>query len=695
MRNALRATIAAVSAGALTISSIAVPLAGADEKTATISISNITDFHGRFEYVEDKRKPERSIPGAERLKCAIDKEAEAFGENHIFTSSGDNIGASPFAAMLLDDAPTIEVLNQMGLKVSAVGNHEFDKGAADLSDRVIPDANFPYLGANVDKVEGVEPHHIEEIDGVKVAFIGTVTADMPNLVSPDGIKGITWNDPVATTNKLAKELKDSGKADVVVALVHAGDIKPEQFENVDVAFLGHTHVYVAPDTSTTPVVAQAGQYSQGFANVDLSIDRATKKVTVDEAKVVDNATVLACDKQYPEIAATVDAAKKEADEQGKEVVANNPVDFTRGMNEGGESGSNRGVESSLSNLLAEAAKWSVAANSNVTPDIGIMNAGGVRDDLPAGDITYQQAFSVQPFGNENSYKTLKGADFKEALEQQWKPGGDRPRLALGLSNNVSYTYNPDAEQGQRITSITIDGKPMDMDKDYIVAGSTFLLGGGDSFEALTKGSEMSNIGLVDVDAFIQYLKSDEKKEARGQSAVGVKVDQPLAAGADAKIELSSLIYSQNDTAKKVTVALEDKDGKKVAEGSADIDPALGEKGYGEAGTATVTLKVPADATGDLTLRITTDARTDVTMPVTVEAGKNGGNAGAGTGDDTGTSDGSGQNKDGEKSSDSPAFKAGMGILGVLTVIAALLGALNFLHPQLIQDLQKQIMGMLP
>ncbi|MDK8626463.1 bifunctional metallophosphatase/5'-nucleotidase [Corynebacterium appendicis] len=658
MRNrVLCATIAALSVSAASVSPV---VANADENTAKISISNITDFHGRFEYAEDSRNPEKSVPGAERLKCAIDKEAEPFGDNHIFTSSGDNIGASPFAAMLLDDAPTIDVLNEMGLKVSAVGNHEFDKGAKDLTDRVIPNADFPYLAANAETVKGTKPYHVEEVDGVKVAFVGTVTADMPNLVSPDGIEGITWNDPVATTNTLAKQIKDSKEADVVVALVHAGNISPDKFENVDVAFLGHTHVYVAPDKSTTPVVAQAGSYSQGFANVDLSIDRDTKEITVDEAKVVDNATVLACDKANPEIAAIVDEAKAQAEEQGKEVVATSPIDFTRGKNEGDESGSNRGVESSLSNLLAEAAKWSVAANSSVTPDIGIMNAGGVRDDLPAGEVTYKQAFSVQPFGNENSYKTLKGADFKEALEQQWKPGQDRPRLALGLSNNVSYTYNPDAEQGERITSITIDGKPMDMDKDYVVAGSTFLLGGGDSFDALTKGSEMSNIGLVDVDAFIQYLKSGEELAPRGQSAVGVKVEQPLKPGQDAKIDLSSLIYSQNDDAKKVTVKLEDAEGKELASAESDIDPALGEKGLGEAGTASVNLSVPANAPADAVLRITTDKGTDVTMPVKVEGSQDGGEDGS-----------SGSSNDG--SSAKPVL-IGLGVAGLLAALAGVIVA---------------------
>ena len=671
----LRATIAAATISTLSFTALTVPVASADETTAKISISNITDFHGRFKYKEDSRKPENSVPGAERLKCAIDKEAEPFGNAHIFTSSGDNIGASPFEAMLLDDAPTIDVLNTMGLKVSAVGNHEFDKGAADLSDRVIPDAQFSYLAANAETVKGTKPYTIEELDGVKVAFIGTVTADMPNLVSPDGIAGITWNDPVETTNAVAKELKESGEADVVVALVHAGDITPDKFQNVDVAFLGHTHAYVNPTGTDTPVVLQAGQYSQGFANVDLSIDRATKKVTVDEAKVVDNATILACDKKYPEIAATVDKAVEQAKIEGEKQVATIDQAFTRGKNEGADSGSNRGVESSLNNLLAEAAKWSIAANSNVTPDIGVMNAGGVRDDLPEGDITYKQAFDVQPFGNENSYKTIKGADFKEALEQQWKPGADRPRLALGLSNNVSYTYNPDAEHGNRITSVNIDGKPLDPAKDYVIAGSTFLLSGGDSFDAFKKGSPMTNIGLVDVDAFIQYLKSDEAKTPRGQSAVGVKADEPLKAGEDNTISLSSLIYTQDDTATTVTVALEDADGKKLTEASSTIDADLGAPGLGEAGKATVTLAVPADAPADARLRTTTDAKTNVFLPVKT------------------TSAGSGQDTPGEGSS--PAAKGVLGFFGALAAIAALIGGLFFFNPHFAEEIQKQIKALLP
>lgn len=664
MRNrVLCATIAALSVSAGVLSPVT---ATADEKTAKISISNITDFHGRFAPKDvnvrgtDTRDDKKSIPGAERLKCAIDTEAESFGDAHILTSSGDNIGAGPFEAMLLDDAPTIDALNEMGLEVSAVGNHEFDKGAKDFSERVIPDAKFPYLAANAKSVAGTDDHFIKEMDGVKVAFIGTVTDNMQNLVAADGIKGITWNDPVETTNALAKKLKDSGEADVVVALVHEGGYTPDQFKNVDVAFLGHTHTVITQDAKTTPIVLQAGQYSQGFANVDLSIDRATKKVTVEEAKVVEGAPLLDCtDKKYPKLEGIAKTAKAEAEVEGKRVVTSISSDFARGVNADADASENRGVESTLSNLLAEAAKWSIEANSTVKPDIGVMNAGGVRDDLDSGEVTFAEAFSVQPFGNENTYMTLKGKDFKEALEQQWQPGQKHPILALGLSNNVSYTYNPDAEQGKHILSVTIDGKPLDPEKDYIVAGSTFLLGGSDGFEAFKKGTNVENIGLVDVEAFVQYLKNNPDVKPRGQAAVGVKMEQ-LKAGAEHSIDLSSLIYTEGNPAKKVTVKLENAKGKELASTESDIDPDFGEKGLGEAGKASVKLAVPAKVPADAVLRITTDKGTDVTMPVKIEGGQEGGQEGS-----------SGSSNDG--SSAKPVL-IGLGVTGLLAALAGVIVA---------------------
>lgn len=591
-------------ATACAVASVQVPALQAQEAPSQFKLLGITDFHGHW-------APAKGEPGAAALKCMVDRESK--GVASAFVSSGDNVGGSPFASMLLDDAPTMDVLNIMGLDVSAVGNHEFDKGYADLRDRIIPESDFPILGANVEGADAMEPYVIKELNGVKVAFVGTVTADTASLVSPDGVAGLTFHDPVEVTNRIADELTAKKQADVVVALVHEGGMENAKFSpNVDIVFAGHTHLPVEK-TDAQPVVLQAGEYGKLLASATLSYDRAADTVTVDEAKLIDAETIAACDDPQPEIDAVVKAALEQAEKEGQRVVAKTEHAFFRGTNEGGASGSNRGVESTLNNLLAEVARWGITKNTAVTADIGVMNAGGVRADLAAGEVTYKEAFDVQPFGNDITYTRLTGAKIKEALEQQWqKPGASRPVLSLGVSDNVSYTYDPKAEQGQRITSVTIDGKPLDPAKEYVVAGSTFLLSGGDDFKALAQGTELADTGLIDSQAFVQYLANVERVAPRaGQAGVGIHVGGELRAGATVPLELSSLMYSQHDAASEVTVEL---GGERVV---AKIDRSLGPDGYGEAGFSTLTFAIPADAAGEQLLRVTTDAGTDVALPVKV------------------------------------------------------------------------------
>ena len=593
--------LATTTAAALAVS--LAPAALAADDTAEFTISNITDFHGYW-------KPTDKVPGAAALKCSVDKVAE--GKTHIFTSAGDNIGASPFESMLLDDQPTLDLLNLMGLKVSAIGNHEFDHGASDVEERVVKQADFDYLGANAHTIDGVKDYTVEELDGVKVAFVGTVTDDMPNLVSPDNIKGITWDNPVETTNALAKKLKDSGEADVVVALVHEGNLGPDDFsKDVDLAFLGHTHQVIEPG-QTSPVVIQAGEYGKHLANVDLSFDRATKKATVKHAELLDADAIRACDTPEPEVDAIMQQAEEKAGAEGERIVGNAGTDFYRGAKEGKESGSSVGVESQLNNFVAEITRWGVDQNSAITPDIGVMNAGGVRSDLEQGDVTYADAFAVQPFGGENTYVEITGKDFVDALEQQWRDGDSMPFAALGVSDNVTYTYDPEAPQGSRITSVTVDGAPIDPAKKYVIAGSTFILGGGDHFEAFTRGTAPASLGYLDLNALVEALGAGKAKAPRGgQSNVGVHLDAPLTAGTPATINLSSLQYTLGETAKQVTVSLGD------ATATADIDPAYGPEGMNEKGKATVALDVPADMSGTQELHVTTDAGTDATVPVEV------------------------------------------------------------------------------
>ena len=663
--------MAAVSVSALALSGL--PLASAQEQTTEFSISNITDFHGRWQASEDGK-----TPGAVALKCAID--AYAGDKAHAFVSSGDNIGAAPFADMVQDGEPTIDILNAMGLDVSTVGNHEFDQGAADLTQRVVPEANWTYLaaGANgLDKSTGIEDYTIMDLGGVRVAFVGAVTDEMPSLVSPDGIEGIEWEKPVDAINRVANELTTSDQADVVIALPHEGGIPADVWsDNVDAVFMGHTHEYVA-QTDSTPVIFQAGNYSQGLANVTFAYDKATDEVTLTDSKLLRAADISACDTPNAELQAIIDAALAVSAQEGAKVIGTLDQPLYRATNEGEGSGSNRGAESQLNNLLANVAKWGVERNSNVVPDIGVMNAGGVRADLPEGEITYQEAFEVQPFGNEITYTTLKGADFIAALEQQWQPGEKRALLSLGVSDNVSYTYDPNAAQGEHITSVLIDGEPIDPNRDYVVAGSTFLLTGGDKFDALTNGTPLANLGYQDIQAFTEYLNAylgggDAPAPRTGQANVGVSFDEPLIAGTTATINLSSLHYTQGETAKQVTVTLGD------ATATAEINPDLGPANLNEAGTATVELALPATLTGEQQLRITTDAGTDVWLPVTI------------TGDNQGSS-GSSQG--------SSSFLAGSSfgvfstVLAIIASIIAGIGGLLATQPQILDFLRQNVPGL--
>lgn len=593
MRSRYRIVVSSVTVAAL--ATTAAPAFAQTDTTSTFTISNITDFHGYWQ--ETKR-----VPGAAKLKCSIDKAAE--GKTHILTSSGDNIGASPFASMLLEDQPTLDILNLMKVQVSAVGNHELDKGAEDFSTRVVESAGFDYLAANAETLKGAKDYVVKDLDGAKVAFVGTITADMPNLVNPDSIAGITWNDPVKATNNLAKKLKETGEADVVVALVHEGGIKADQFsKDVDIAFLGHSHQKVLQQDAL-PLLIQAGEYGKNLANVEVTYDKATKKVTFGNVELLDADAIRACDTPQPEIDAIVNDAAAKASVEGDKVVGTADADFYRAGDK----------ESQLNNFIANVTRIGVGNNSSVKPDLAVMNAGGVRAELEKGDVTYAEAFAIQPFGGENTYVELKGSDVVAALEQQWRDDKDRPMFPLGVSDNVSYTYDPTAPVGAKVTSVTIDGAPLDPNKTYIVAGSTFILGGGDSFEAFTRGTKPVNLGYVDLNALVEFLASDQKKTPRtSQSNVGVHIPAPLKAGEKATIELSSLLYEQGETATTATVKLGD------ASATAPIKKDNGGATANEYGVATVEINVPAQLAGTQELRITTDAGTDVVVPVEVAA----------------------------------------------------------------------------
>lgn len=615
-----------------------VPFADAAEADQVkISVANITDFHGRLEAnVQTDKKtgkadPKKSEMGAANV-AGIMNYLRGQNPNTIVTSSGDNQGGSAFISAISEDKYTMEFLNAIGTAGSAVGNHEFDKGYSDLKDRIVPGTNNKQLGANVfladQETRELKPYEIVEVDGVKVALVGTTSNLTVSKSSPAHVEGLVFTDSAAQVNKEAERLKKSGEADVVIALIHdpaAESAAKVDRKYVDFVFGGDSHIRDL-DQAARPFYAQSYEYGKVVTDIDFTYDKQTREIVDLKAKQFDILDVEELGiEPDAQVAGIVRQAKAESDVLGQEVVATLNADFKRGSNPGGAPGTNRGTESTANNMIAQSAVAALANFLDQKIDFGIMNAGGVRDDLEAGEVTYKQAFSVQPFGNNIAVATVSGAAIKEMLENQWQTdeqaaASGRPRLDLGLSDNVSYTYNPDAPRGERILSITIDGEEVDPDKDYTVAGSTFLFDGGDNFLDKSKFRDRNDVGYNDLQAFIDYLKSGKAEVRKGQKDVGVVLPEGgLKAGAKNEIQLTSLSYSSEGEpqAKTVTVKIGD------TTVTADVDNAVtdADKGYGEQGRATVTIELPEDVYKDENLVITTDAGTEISMPVEIEGGK--------------------------------------------------------------------------
>ncbi|MGX5357959.1 bifunctional metallophosphatase/5'-nucleotidase [Kocuria sp. KH4] len=537
---------AALAAGVVSSSALVLPAAHADvvpaappapsaPADADVDLLYFNDYHGRL-----ASDPLLFAGAIEQLRAENE-------DGTLLLSGGDNVGASEYVSAVQQDNPTLDVLDALELDASAVGNHEFDRGVEDLTGRITERAGFPYLAANVlgpDGASVTEASATFDVDGVRVGVVGAVTQQTATLVSPAGIEGITFGDPVAAVNAEAERLEAAG-ADVVVALYHEGvaatsDVLGDRLvtgtsETVDVVFTAHTHaVYDQAvdrdgDGAFERAVLQAGSYGGSLGRVSFSYDRETdavdartevldvgETVTASEAELVD---------RYPRVARVAEivaGAEAVAVEQGRTPVGRITGDITTayGLRDGRPARDDRGAESSLGNLVAESIRATLQEPHGV--QIGLINPGGLRADLlwadtPGeaidgdrdGQVTEAEVNQVLPFANNLNTVTLTGAQFKQVLEQQWQPAGSsRPYLQLGLSDNVSYTADPSRPAGDRITSITVDGAPYDPAGSYVVGSVSFLTAGGDNFSALAEGTAATDTGRIDREAFAAYLAAN-------------------------------------------------------------------------------------------------------------------------------------------------------------------------------------------
>jgi 5'-nucleotidase len=506
-----------------------------------VKLLAINDFHGNLRpplggiRIQDPSDPAKtvSVPagGAEYLASAVD-ELRAKNPNHVFVAAGDLIGATPLLSALFRDEPSIESLSTMGLEISAVGNHEFDKGAAELlrmqrggcgafegsckGPQPFQGARFQYLAAStVVQATGqtlLPAYAVKRFEGVPVAFIGLTLKETPGIVVPAGVAGLSFRDEAETVNSLLPELQRQGIAAFVV-LIHEGgvpvgdynecpgisgpivDIVKKLDKAVAVVVSGHTHRAYNCRIDDR-LVTSGDKYGTIVTQIDLTLDRSSGRITRAAAEnvIVRNDRFAKNSVQTGLIA----AYEKLAVPLARRVVGTLGASLSRDANPAGES--------PLGQVIADA---QLAATHEAGAQIALMNPGGIRAALARADdglVHYEDLFAVQPFYNNLVTLTLSGAQLLQLLEQQWL-NQPSPRL-LQLSQGFSYTWDASRPVGQRVLpeSLKLDGQPITGASKLRVTVNAFMASGGDSFLMLKQGLDIST-GMMDVDALELYVKN--------------------------------------------------------------------------------------------------------------------------------------------------------------------------------------------
>lgn len=528
--------------------------------TLKVKIIAFNDFHG---YIK-AREGSSSNPGAPSFAYQLDQ-LKAQNPLHAVVSAGDMIGASPLTSALFKDEPTIEIMNRIGIDFNAVGNHEFDEGKDELqriqhggnhatdiySGQGLPDdlkngefagAKFKFLAANVvdeNTNQTVFPGvGIKDFLGNKVAFIGMTLEGTPTIVSPSGVAGLQFKDEADTVNALIPQLHAQGIKSIVVVIHEGGlpvvsggqcvgisgpivNIVNRLDPAVDLVISGHTHQEyncLINNSAGKPVrVTSAFQYARRLSNIDLVIDTRTKDVVSVASASVAVPVPNAAGGGVPmraDVQEVVDHYTTLSAVPASRVVGKITATITRNSNSAGES--------ALGDVIADAQLDATNDASNGQAVVAFMNPGGIRADLPFsaagktdGDVTYGEAFTVQPFGNSLVTMTLSGAHIKTLLESQFNGcNGQTADRMLQVSNGFAYTYVAANACNSRVQSMTINGVPVDPVASYRVTVNSFLADGGDVFTVLIQGSDRLG-GAVDTDALEAYFTANPTGVAPG------------------------------------------------------------------------------------------------------------------------------------------------------------------------------------
>ncbi|WP_281646348.1 bifunctional UDP-sugar hydrolase/5'-nucleotidase UshA [Parendozoicomonas sp. Alg238-R29] len=482
-----------------------------DDKTYKLTVLHTNDNHGHF---WKNRKGEGGMAARKTLIDQIRGEVAKQGGSVILLSGGDINTGTPTSDML-DAMPDIKGMNMIGYTASAVGNHEFDNPLPVLMKQARW-ANFPFLAANVyDKSTGkrlFQPYIVVDSGGLKIAIIGLTTLDTVETSNPDVTRGLKFTDPVKEAKALMPEMRS--KADIVIAATHLGwyfrgnygvnapgDVNlARKVNGIDIIAGGHSQdPLFRPDIINSTYIMQAFEWGKYVGRADfiykdgilkmtnyalIPVNLKEKVIRGGKSEYVNVGPVISENKAMLEL---LEPYRKEGEALLNVVVGS--VDKRLP----GERSEVRFHETALGRLIAEAQRDRAKA------DLAVLNSGGIRASIPAGQITYRDVLTVQPFGNQVAYMELSGRDLKNYLQVVGSMPPDSG--AFAHFSNVAMVI-----EGGKLKQITVGGKRVEDGKIYRMAVNSFSAAGGDGYPQLDNKPGYVNTGYIDGEVLKDYIQ---------------------------------------------------------------------------------------------------------------------------------------------------------------------------------------------
>ena len=437
-----------------------------------------------------------------KLSGLIDS-IRADSDNSLYVDAGDIFSGSPVVDLQYGE-PIVALLNEMGLDVMTIGNHEFDYGQDHLQDR-IEQSEFPWIGANMEVIDPThhvdqpDPYEIFEFDDVSVGIFGLTQA--PPATRPAGIIGMEFHDYVETALEYEYLTEE---VDILIAVNHIGlsadTALAEEVDFFDAIIGGHSHSTLDEPrmVNGTPIV-QAGSDARFLGQSTFILDQETGDVSFD-FELNDVGDVDESMKNE-----TVDDMVQGYLDESEEIL-NEVIGVT---NTGLNRDDRWDMDVSLGNF------WTDAMRNALGTDIAFTNNGGIRANIDEGDITADDIYTTEPFGNEITEIEMQGHDLVDVIEHSYTRSADSFGYQVDLQvSGAEYIIYYNEDETFAGVEFFIDGEPMDMDETYSIAINNFMYEGGDGYSMFADDGDLIQeaAGYVAVSMF-QYV--DELMDAEG------------------------------------------------------------------------------------------------------------------------------------------------------------------------------------